>query len=370
MKGEVLIADRIPHARMDGVARYMTQLALQFADRPGDPDVRILCRGRALSPTAWLARCRPPQPGHRLLDRLDARLLRPAAQRLFRCGLIHYPYHNLPANWQAGRQKLVVTVHGAAAVEEPVWGVPEGRATTIRGRLAAPGERLVHVITVSAWSAQEIARQFDLDPARITPIHHGLDHALFHPRPGNTPALVDGPYILHVGPCSPRKNVETLVDAFALLRQRQRLPHRLILAGREDANRRRMLERCARLGVADAVIAPGVVDDSRLADLYRGAACFVFPSLYEGFGMPVLEAMACGAPVITSAVTALPEVAGDAAHLLADPQDAEELADALWRMLEDSAWRQQFIQRGLARARQFTWQAAAQKHLELYRGLL
>jgi glycosyltransferase involved in cell wall biosynthesis len=236
--------------------------------------------------------------------------------------------------------------------------------------LAAAGERLVHVITVSAWSAQEIARQFDLNPARITPIHHGLDHALFHARPGNTPTLVDGPYILHVGPCAPRKNVETLVDAFALLRQRRRLPHRLILAGREDANRRRVLERCARLGVADAVIAPGVVDDSRLADLYRGAACFVFPSLYEGFGMPVLEAMACGAPVITSAVTALPEVAGDAAHLLADPQDAEELADALWRMLEDSAWRQQFIQRGLARARQFTWQAAAQKHLELYRGLL
>jgi glycosyltransferase involved in cell wall biosynthesis len=370
MRCDVLIADRIPHARLDGVARYMTQLALQFAACPGAPDVRLLCRGRALSPAAWLARCRPPRPGRGLLDRLDARLLRPAAQRLSRCGLIHYPYHNLPANWQVGRQKLVVTVHGAAAVEEPAWGVPEGRADTIRRRLAAAGDRLIHVITVSAWSAQEIVRQFDLDPGQITPIHHGLNPDLFHPQPGSAPLPVDNPYILHVGPCSPRKNVETLVDAFAQLRQRRCLPHRLILAGRDDANRRKVLERCARLGVADAVIAPGVVDDARLADLYRGAACFVFPSLYEGFGMPVLEAMACGAPVIASAVTALPEVAGDAAHLLADPQDAEELADALWRMLEDSAWRQQFIRRGLARARQFTWQAAAQKHLELYRGLL
>jgi hypothetical protein len=117
MKGEVLILDRIPHTRINGVARYMTQLAVQFADCPGDPDVRILFRGRALSPAAWLAHHRPPQPGHWLLDRLDVRLLRPAAQRLSGCGLIHYPYHNLPANWQAGRQKLVVTVHGAAAVE-------------------------------------------------------------------------------------------------------------------------------------------------------------------------------------------------------------------------------------------------------------
>lgn len=355
---------------MNGVTRYMTQLALQFTHRSDDPDVRILCRGQTLTPQAWLVRCRPPRSSHRLMERLDARLLRPTAQRLSRCGLIHYPFHNLPADWHVGQQKLVVTVHGAAAVEEMAWGVPEGRAEMIHQRLAVAGERLVHVITVSAWSAQEIARQFDLDPTRITPIHHGLDHDLFHPRPGNTPALVDGPYILHVGPCAPRKNVETLVDAFALLRQRYHLPYRLVMVGREDANRHRLLERCTHLGVADNVIAPGVVDDDRLADLYRGAACFVFPSLYEGFGMPVLEAMACGAPVITSAVTALPEVAGDAAHLLADPQDAEELAAALHSVLEDEARRQEWIRRGLARARQFTWQAAAQKHLDLYRSLL
>jgi glycosyltransferase involved in cell wall biosynthesis len=370
MQRSVLIVDRIPHVRMNGVARYLVELAACFAAQPTDPAVRILHRGRALLPATWLTQHRPPQPAQRLLTPLNARLLRPTAQRLSRSGLIHYPYHNLPADWHAGGQRLVVTVHGAAAVEEPGWGVPEGRAETIRRRLAAAGDRLIHVITVSAWAGQEIARQFDLDPTRITPIHHGVDLGLFHPRPGHMPRDSDDPYILHVGPCSPRKNVETLVDAFALLRQRRRLPHRLILAGREDANRRRMLERCARLGLADAVIAPGVVDDARLADLYRGAACFVFPSLYEGFGMPVLEAMACGAPVITSAVTALPEVAGDAAHLLADPQDAEELAAALCRMLEDRAWRQQFIQRGLARVRQFTWQASAQKHLELYRGLL
>lgn len=370
MRSSVLIVDRTPHTRMNGVARYMVQLAEAFAARADAPEVFILHRGRALRPQVWLARHRPPQPAHRLLTPLDARWLRPLAQRLARCGLIHYPYHNLPPDWHAGRQKLVVTVHGAAAVEEPAWGVEKGRAATIRQRLAAAGERLAHVVTVSAWAGREIAQAYDLDPARITPIPHGVDHALFHPRREGAASPVGGPYLLHVGPCSPRKNVGTLVEAFAQLRHRHGVPHRLLLVGRDDAHRQAVLARCAALGVSDAVDTPGLVDDRQLADLYRGADCFIFPSLYEGFGMPVLEAMACGTPVITSNVTALPEVAGSAAHLLAEPRDADALAAALYRMLEDGAWRQALVRRGLAHARQFTWQRTAQMHLHLYRSLL
>lgn len=398
MRRRILIVDRVPHTRMNGVARYMTQLAVCFATQSSELsrgcdenwrflseiarkinagfraeqsiDVRILCQGRAMPPQAWLAAHRPPQPSHWLFTPLDARWLRPVAQRWAGSDLIHYPYHNLPHNWQVGRQKLVVTVHGAAAVEEPAWGVETGRAEAIRRRLAAAGDRLVHVITVSAWAGQEIAQQFDLAPACITPIHHGVDHNLFYPKPTHRSAQGDSPYILHVGPCSPRKNVETLAAAFALLRQRHQQPHHLLLVGRDDADRRAMLARCAKLGIADAVRSVGVVDDAQLAELYRGAACFVFPSLYEGFGMPVLEAMACGTPVITSAVTALPETAGDAAHLLADPQDADDLARSLYRMIEDTTWRQQWIERGLTRAQGFTWQASAQQHLQLYGSLL
>jgi glycosyltransferase involved in cell wall biosynthesis len=370
MSKQILIVDRIPHTRMNGVARYMTELIACFATQASELDVRILCQGRAFRPAHWLAAHRPPQPVHRLFTQVDARWLRPFAQRCAGSDLVHYPYHNLPDNWQIGRQKLVVTVHGAAAVEEPVWGVDTGRAETIRQRLAAAGDRLIHIITVSAWAGQEIARQFDLDPAWITPIHHGIDHRLFYPKPTDEAATEKIPYILHVGPCSPRKNVATLVDAVALLRHRYKQPHRLILVGRDDGDRRAMLARCAKLWIADAVQAIGVVDDARLADLYRGAACFVFPSLYEGFGLPVIEAMACGTPVITAAVTALPEVAGDAAHLLHNPQDADALATALCRMIEDRAWRQQWITRGLARAQHFTWQASAQQHLQLYGRLL
>lgn len=366
----ILIVDRVPHTRMNGVARYMTQLMAYLVTQTGDLDVRILCQGRALRLEQWLATHRPPQPSHWFFTPFDARWLRPLAQRCAGSDLIHYPYHNLPANWEVGRQKLVVTVHGAAAVEEPAWGVDPGRAESIRRRLAAAGDRLVHVITVSAWAGQEIAQQFDLAPARITPIHHGIDHRLFYPKPRQGPASEAMPYLLHVGPCSPRKNVETLLAAFALLRQRHHTPHQLILVGRDDADRQAMLARCAKLGIADAVHAVGVVDDVQLAELYRGAACFVFPSLYEGFGLPVIEAMACGVPVITSAVTALPETAGGAAHLLANPQDADDLAGALYRMIEDATWRQQWIQRGLARAQQFTWQASAQQHLQLYGRLL
>lgn len=360
--------DRIPHTRMNGVARYMTELLTYFATQASDPDVRILCQGQALRPAHWLAVHRPPQSAHRLFTPFDAHWLRPLVQRCASSDLIHYPYHNLPANWQVGRQKLIVTVHGAAAVEEPTWGIDTGRAEIIRQRLAAAGDRLIHIITVSAWSGQEIARQFDLQPACITPIHHGIDHNLFYPKPVHTQG--DSPYILHVGPCSPRKNVETLIAALALLRQRHGLPHQLLLVGRDDSERQAIVSLCAKLGVADAVRVVGVVNDERLAHLYRGAACFVFPSLYEGFGLPVVEAMACGTPVITSAVTALPEIAGDAAHLLADPQDADNLAFSLCRMIEDTTWRQQLVQRGLARAQQFTWQASAQQHLQLYKSLL
>lgn len=369
MSGRVLIVDRTPHPRLNGVARYMIHLADQFASRPGPPDTRFLCNGLALRPQAWLARHRPPQPGHRWLTPLLSRW-QPLAQRASRARLVHYPYHNLPANWQVGRQPLLVTVHGAAAAAEAAWGMTSGRAATIRQRLASAGRRLVHVITVSHWASDEIAREFGLDPRRVTAIHHGVDHEVFHPSPARPPGPPGRPYILHVGPCSRRKNVGTLLEAFARLRRRQRVPHQLLLVGRQDAARREILARSAALGLDDAVIAPGEVDDRRLADLYRGAACFVFPSLYEGFGLPVLEAMACGTPVITSGITALPEIAGGAAHLLTDPRDADALADALERLLEDRRWREQLTRRGLERARGFTWQAAAEQHLDLYRRLL
>lgn len=175
---------------------------------------------------------------------------------------------------------------------------------------------------------------------------------------------IDGEYILYVGTLTlPQKNLLRLVEAYRLLRNRG-CQAQLLLAGAFGKESHRILELIESLGLRQHTITPGYVDEADLPYLYSGATAFCFPSLYEGFGLPVLEAMACGCPVVTSNVSSMPEIAGEAAALV-DPNDSKAIADALWALLCDPELRRQRAEQGLAQAARFSWDKAARQLLDV-----
>ncbi|MGH3104235.1 MAG: glycosyltransferase family 4 protein [Gaiellaceae bacterium] len=205
------------------------------------------------------------------------------------------------------------------------------------------------VIAISEHVKETLVERLRIDPDRIRVIHLGVDLERF--TPGEGPRE---PFLLYPANRWPHKNHERLFEAFALVR-RERPDLRLVLtgAGHEDKP------------VPEGVEARGRVPDEDLAALYRSASALVFPSLYEGFGQPTIEAMACGCPVVASSTTALPEVVGDAARLF-DPTSVDEMAAAVLDVLADPG---ELVARGLKRARRFTWDACARAHDTVYREL-
>jgi glycosyltransferase involved in cell wall biosynthesis len=177
-------------------------------------------------------------------------------------------------------------------------------------------------------------------------------------------------YLLFVGTLEPRKNLTTLLKAYAMLRaERQHEEVKLVVVGRKGWLYDEVFETVQTLALHQDVLFTDFVDDEDLPDLYRGALLLVLPSLYEGFGLPILEAMASGVPVIASNTSSMPEVAGEAA-LLIDPRNPQAIAEGIAQVLADEQLRQTLTQRGLARARCFTWESAAHKTLGLYAALL
>jgi len=234
--------------------------------------------------------------------------------------------------------------------------------------------RVDAVITVSACSRRDILAHFGLSPKRIAVIPEGVEPR-FRPVPDSPErraALarygVAPPFLLYLGGINARKNLSRLLEAYARLRERHpRL--RLVIGGKRQWQAGEIMATFARLALGDAVCFTGYVEDADLPALYSAAEVFVFPSLYEGFGLPPLEAMACGTPVVTSTVSALPEVVGDAA-LTVDPHDVPGLAAAIERALTDDGLRATLRRRGLTRAGQFTWHRAARETLALYDRIL
>ena len=230
------------------------------------------------------------------------------------------------------------------------------------------------VITpISHATAADLDRLYHVAGERVNAVQLGVDTALFAPRPeAEVSALaswlgVDGPYVLAMDVFNPRKNVAIVLEAFAALPEAVRNGHRLVLLGRPRRTARPLDVEgiAARLGISDRVVLPGDVPFADLSALYSGAAAFVFPSVYEGFGMPVLEAMACGCPVVTSNTSSLPEVAGSAA-LLVDPTDAAAVAAALRRVLTDRALSASLHDKGMNRAAAFTWRRTADGMLSAF----
>jgi glycosyltransferase involved in cell wall biosynthesis len=176
---------------------------------------------------------------------------------------------------------------------------------------------------------------------------------------------IDYPYILYLGTLEPRKNVERLIEAFIQLKKRKQINGKLVISGIKGWGYQSIFDKVVSSGIEKEIIFTGFVPNESLPFLYNGASAFVYPSLYEGFGLPVLEAMACGVPVVTSNVSSLPEVAGDAAILI-NPYSVDELADGIWRILSDEELRTQCIKKGIERAKSFTWERCAKNTLDAF----
>ena len=224
-----------------------------------------------------------------------------------------------------------------------------------------------HIIAVSQNAKDEIVAYYGTDPDKITVITPAVDHDFFRPRPRPEIDAVTKkygivkPYILYTGTIEPRKNIAGLLNAYAELSSDVRESFTMVLAGGKGWLDREIKTQLDTLGQLDIVVT-GYVPDEDLPALYSGASLFVYPSLYEGFGMPPLEAMACNTPVIASDNSSLPEVLGDAG-ILVDARDSTALARHIEKVLYDPTLADELRRKGLARAEAFTWEASAAKLL-------
>jgi glycosyltransferase involved in cell wall biosynthesis len=290
----------------------------------------------------------------------------PRAARQDRLDLLHVTYTLPPAL----ACRTVVSVHDISYTIFPEAFSPRDRLLL---SLAVPlsMRRADAVITISEAARRDILKRYRLNPAKVTTTHLGVESHFQPVRDRATLVEIRARYrlpeqfLLAVGNLQPRKNLQRLIEAFATLRRDGRITAKLVLVGKTLWRVSEIFASIQGYGLADEVITTGYVPDEDLAAIYSAATVFVYPSLYEGFGLPPLEAMACGTPVLTSNTSSLPEVVGEAA-ITVDPLATGALALAIERLLGDAALRQDLIGRGLIHAQGFTWEATAAQTREVY----
>ncbi|MFL6334375.1 MAG: glycosyltransferase family 4 protein [Pyrinomonadaceae bacterium] len=271
---------------------------------------------------------------------------------------------------------VVATIHDLSFEHLPETFKLRSRVQ-LRLTVRATARRAAHVIAPSEHTRRDLVETYGLDPARVTAIPLAVAP---HFRPVADAGEVErvkkqhgiaGEYVLAVGSIQPRKNLARLVRAYSALRRgrgRSNLPQ-LVLVGKQAWLYGDTLTTIEEEGLGESVVLTGYVSEGDLPALYTGALCFAYPSFYEGFGLPPLEAMSCGAPVLTGNLTSLPEVVGDAG-LMVDPFDSGAIASALARLIDDDALRASLRERGLRRARSFDWRDTARMTLQVYRRVM
>lgn len=358
-----------------GIGRYAIELLRAMVALPGEHKLILLTTEQSDQHGLWrhfehhaLSNCRTlPQ----LLSWGNVAVGHAAAR--YKLDIVHDPNGIAPYAGPARGTKRLVTIHDAFPY---VYPASHNWLDNWRYRWMLPwvARRADVVLTDSECSRRDLIHYLALPKPQVRTIYLGGDLRFRPVTDVNALSAmrarykIEHPYLLYVGGVNARKNIARLLEAFAQVRARQ--PDvRLVIGGKRQWQTGEIDRTFQRLNLADAVQWTGYVRDEDLPALYSGAAAFVFPSLYEGFGLPPLEAMACGTPVITSNVSSLPEVVGDAA-LTVDPYDVGALAAAIERALTDEPLRAELRARGLARAAQFTWERAARDTMNVYRAVL
>lgn len=361
------------HFPRSGTGRYLDHLIREL---PSEID-RDLLGARAYPPVDGAAQAAILLPTP--LDRRPSlakvwfeQVVAPRAAKARGARLLHVPYFAPPLR---SPLPIVVTVHDLVPVLHAAYR--RTAAQRLYTRLVCLGLRgATRILTDSEASARDLERVLGIGRERVRVVPLGVE-ARFRPAAADeaerAAALrarlgVYGPYLHYLGGLDRRKNVDRLILAFARLKQERRIPHRLVVvgAGRADPFFYDPRPDVARLGLTDQVLLLDRVDDAGAIALHQGSDAFVFPSSYEGFGLPPLEALACGAPVVCSKASSLPEVVGNAA-LLVDGSDEAALAEGIGRVLSDAELRRDLAERGPRQAARFTWEATARATAAVYR---
>ncbi|MBI4265050.1 MAG: glycosyltransferase family 4 protein [Acidobacteria bacterium] len=282
--------------------------------------------------------------------------------------VFHAPHYVLPP---AVPCRSVVTIHDCIHLMFPQYLPSRAAHAYAKAAMWAAAKRSSRILTVSEASKRDILRFFKVPPEKIVVVYNAIDER-FRTAPAEEEVArvreryqLDHGFVLYVGNIKPHKNLVRLIEAFAELRRRGFDELKLLIIGDEISKLPALRRAVHKHKLYKHVRFLGYLPDETLAVLYRLAAVFVFPSLYEGFGLPPLEAMASGTPVVTSNVSSLPEVAGGAA-LLVDPYDVGAIADGVCRVLSDAALASELRARGIERAREFSWTRSISRTRELY----
>jgi glycosyltransferase involved in cell wall biosynthesis len=351
-----------------GIGTYIRNLLRGLASIDRDTEFVLLCRPGDIGmakPLGENFRAVPERSGN---YSIREQVAIPIAVKRERLDLFHAPHYVLPA-LTPGR--TVVTIHDCIHLMFPQY---------LRNRLAYPYARASmwtsahksdRVFTVSEQSKRDILKFFNIRPEKIVVTPNAIDDRFSSPpseelvQQTRERYQLSHAYVLYVGNIKPHKNLERLVEAFHLVRSQGRPELELVIIGHEISQMQPLRRTVHKYQLHRYVRFIGYVPDNTLAVFYRLASVFVFPSLYEGFGLPPLEAMACGTPVVTSNVSSLPEVVGDAA-LLVDPYSAEAIADGIIRVLHSAHLRCDLRARGLARAKEYSWARSVQRVRDVY----
>jgi glycosyltransferase involved in cell wall biosynthesis len=284
-----------------------------------------------------------------------------------RVHVLHLP---VPVSMIYRRWPTIITFHDASWVNLPPDGqaIEGHHAQKLYDRAIAQSKCF---IAVSKSAKSDLIRCYALDPEQVHVIHHGVDSIYRYDE--HAAESVRHKYglqkfILHVGGLQYRKNHVRMIQAYQMLHSSRGIPHDLVFVGRKGLGYQQIFDKAASSGLAEKIKFLDYVPEQDLPGFYSAADVFVYPSLHEGFGLPILEAFACGTVVVTSNCSSLPEVGGNAA-LYVDPYDSYALADTIFQAISDQHARREYTQRGLERVAQFSWEKTAQKTVELYRSL-
>lgn len=307
-------------------------------------------------------------PG-KVWNQLIKRRMLPPVNVLFRDTpdvMVNFDFVRLPVS---SKVKSLTVIHDLAFLHYPEF-VQSRNLARLKKFVPLAIEKSDRIVAVSESTKQDIVKSYKVDPQKIDVVSNAVNHKVFFPQKLKLETQkkyrLPNNYILFIGNIEPRKNIHGIIEAFGKLPVKLQETHPLVLVGGKGWNDEAIKSALNKSGAKQHITMVGYVDDQDLAQVYAGAQIFVFPSFYEGFGLPVLEAMACGTPTITSRVSSLPEVGGDAV-LYVDPKQSSTIVDAVKKLLLDTTLQGQLVKKGITHSKKFSWEQSAGQMLHAIR---
>ena len=351
-----------------GIGTYLRNILIELSRLDRETEYVVLCRPDDAAAGDVLGRNFRMVPETAPAYSIAEQFRIPLSLARERVRLVHEPHYVLPP---LTRCRSVVTIHDCIHLMFPQYLPSKLAHVYAKGSMWSAAHKADRILTVSEASKRDILRFFNVPAEKVVVVSNAIDERFLAPANAERMDLVrqryqlDHPFVLYVGNIKPHKNIERLIDAFGRARSECPDDLKLVIIGDEISKYPGLRQSVHKHKLDKHVRFLGFQPMETLAAFYRLARAFVFPSLYEGFGLPPLEAMACGSPVVTSNVSSLPEVAGGAA-LLVDPYDANSIAGGIVRAVTDETLRADLIARGLDRARSFSWPQSVKKIHAIY----